>query len=150
MYRLSCPAISMLAKYINPNYLPYIAFLTTTIAVGFLRGFIQNSPKDGFFGNPVWWQNYRIIHSISFIISAQEQHGPILINSIIIYYNILYYKFNSYWYFTHFSVHCKFFHIHGQAYLFLNLYLKLNILNLHPYFLIYLYYFLFQYSSFLE
>lgn len=61
-------AISMIAKYIDPNYLPYMAFFTTTIALGFLRGFIQNSPKVGFFGNPVWWQNYRIIHSINFAI----------------------------------------------------------------------------------
>jgi hypothetical protein len=59
-------AISMLAKYIDHDYLPYMAIFTTMISLGFLRGFILNSPKVGFFGNPVWWQNYRIIHSINF------------------------------------------------------------------------------------
>lgn len=59
-------AISMLAKYIDINYLPYMAILTTIISLWLLRGFIKNSPKVGFFGNRVWWQNYRIIHSINF------------------------------------------------------------------------------------
>jgi len=59
-------AISMLAKYIDINYLPYMAILTTIFSLGFLRGFITNSPKVGFFGNPAWWENYRIIHSINF------------------------------------------------------------------------------------
>jgi hypothetical protein len=59
-------AISMLAKYIDTNYLPYMAIFTTMISLGFLRGFLLNSPKVGRFGNKVWWQNYRIIHSINF------------------------------------------------------------------------------------
>jgi hypothetical protein len=59
-------AISMIAKYIDHNYLPYMAIFTTMISLGFLRVFILNSPKIGFFGNPIWWQNYRIIHSINF------------------------------------------------------------------------------------
>ena len=59
-------AISMLAKYIDINYLPYMAILTTIISLWLLRGFITNSPKVGFFHNRVWWQNYRIIHSINF------------------------------------------------------------------------------------
>tara|TARA_B110000444_G_scaffold110151_1_gene104048 strand:- start:6005 stop:6340 length:336 start_codon:yes stop_codon:yes gene_type:complete len=59
-------AISMIAKYIDINHLPFMAIFTSMISLGFLRGFILNSPKIGRFGNVVWWQNYRIVHSINF------------------------------------------------------------------------------------
>ena len=59
-------AISIFAKIININYLPIIAIFTSIISLSFLRGFILNSPKTGFFDNKVWWQNYRIVHSFNF------------------------------------------------------------------------------------
>tara|TARA_Y100000741_G_scaffold131724_1_gene99182 strand:- start:4901 stop:5245 length:345 start_codon:yes stop_codon:yes gene_type:complete len=59
-------AISIFAKTININYLPFMSIFTSIISFGFLRGFIFNTPKIGFFGNKVWWQNYRIIHSFNF------------------------------------------------------------------------------------
>lgn len=58
--------IAILAKNINVNYLPIMAIFTCIISLGFLRGFIHNFPKTGFFGSKVWWQNYRILHSINF------------------------------------------------------------------------------------
>ena len=58
--------ISIIAKIINVNYLPIMAIFTSLIAISFLRGFILNYPKIGFFGGEVWWQNYRIIHSFNF------------------------------------------------------------------------------------
>ena len=59
-------SISFIAKMININYLPMIAIFTSIISLSFLRGFILNSPKTGFFGSKVWWQNYRILHSFNF------------------------------------------------------------------------------------
>ena len=58
--------IAILAKIINVNYLPIMAIFTSIISLSFLRGFILNSPKTGFFGSKVWWQNYRILHSFNF------------------------------------------------------------------------------------
>lgn len=59
-------AISIFAKIIDVNYLPIMAIFTSIISLGFLKGFLLNSPKIGFFGSKVWWQNYRIIHSFNF------------------------------------------------------------------------------------
>ena len=59
-------AISIFAKIINVNYLPIMAIFTSIISLSFLRGFILNSPKTGFFGSKAWWQNYRILHSFNF------------------------------------------------------------------------------------
>ena len=58
--------IAILAKIINVNYLPIMVIFTSIISLSFLRGFILNSPKTGFFGSKVWWQNYRIFHSFNF------------------------------------------------------------------------------------
>ncbi len=58
--------IAILAKIINVNYLPIMAIFTSIISLSFLKGFILNSPKTGFFGSEVWWQNYRILHSFNF------------------------------------------------------------------------------------
>lgn len=59
-------AISMIARNIPANYLPIMALFTSIISIGFLRGYLLNTPKIGAFGNKVWWQNYRIIHSFNF------------------------------------------------------------------------------------
>lgn len=58
--------IAIVAKIINVHYLPIMAVFTSLIAISFLIRFIVNSPKRGFFGNKVWWRNYRIIHSFNF------------------------------------------------------------------------------------
>ena len=58
--------IAILAKIINVNYLPIMAVFTSIISLSFLRGFILTTPKTGFFGSKVWWQNYRILHSFNF------------------------------------------------------------------------------------
>lgn len=63
---LSRIAISIISRNININYLPIMSIFTSIISLSFLRGFIINHPKIGFFGNKVWWQNYRIIHSFNF------------------------------------------------------------------------------------
>ena len=59
-------SIAIIAKIINIKYLPILAIFSSIISLSFLRGFILNYPKTGFFGSKVWWQNYRIIHSFDF------------------------------------------------------------------------------------
>lgn len=59
-------SIAIIAKTITTNYLPYMAIITSIISLGFLRGYLLNSPKIGFFGNKVWWQDYRILHSFNY------------------------------------------------------------------------------------
>ena len=60
--------LTLLAKYINTKYLPYLSIITLLIALGFLKNYItyKNSEK-GFFGNKVWWNNYRLIHSFFYL-----------------------------------------------------------------------------------
>tara|TARA_B110000902_G_C14050390_1_gene491455 strand:- start:330 stop:674 length:345 start_codon:yes stop_codon:yes gene_type:complete len=58
-----------IAKIINVNYLPYYGLITLIISVMFLKNYINNSNfETGFFGNRVWWNNNRLIHSLLFFI----------------------------------------------------------------------------------
>ena len=57
-----------IAKIININYLPYYGVITLIISVMFLKNYINNFPKTGFFGNRVWWNNNRLIHSLLYFI----------------------------------------------------------------------------------
>ena len=58
-----------IAKIINVNYLPYFGILTLFISIMFLKNYINNSNfKTGFFGNKVWWNNNRLIHSFLYFI----------------------------------------------------------------------------------
>lgn len=61
--------LSLLAKKINPTYLPIMGLFTIFISINFLINFINNKNYDkGFFGNYVWWNNYRIIHALTYAI----------------------------------------------------------------------------------
>ena len=58
-----------IAKIININYLPYYGVITFIISVMFLKNYINNSNfETGFFGNRVWWNNNRLIHSLLYFI----------------------------------------------------------------------------------
>jgi len=57
-----------IAKIININYLPYYGIITFIISGMFLKNYINNFPKIGFFGNKVWWNNNRLIHSLLYFI----------------------------------------------------------------------------------
>tara|TARA_B100001093_G_C26844233_1_gene1021996 strand:+ start:1770 stop:2108 length:339 start_codon:yes stop_codon:yes gene_type:complete len=66
-------ALALIAKYININYLPFFAIITTIISIGFFINFIKHNPNDkGFFGNKVWWNNYRLIHSFNFALFSLQ------------------------------------------------------------------------------
>lgn len=58
-----------IAKIININYLPYYGVITLIISVMFLKNYINNyNFETGFFGNKVWWNNNRLIHSLLYFI----------------------------------------------------------------------------------
>ncbi len=56
--------LSILAKIIQPKYLPIMGIFTSFISISFFINFIKY--KKGFFGSYVWWNNYRLIHSFSY------------------------------------------------------------------------------------
>tara|TARA_B110000444_G_scaffold22617_1_gene18744 strand:- start:3578 stop:3913 length:336 start_codon:yes stop_codon:yes gene_type:complete len=58
--------IAIIAKIIDVKYLPVMAIVTSFISIVFFKNFVVNAPKTGFFGNTVWWQNYRIIHFFNY------------------------------------------------------------------------------------
>lgn len=60
-----------IAKNININYLPYYGFITLIISIMFFKNYIKYFHKNiniGFFGNKVWWNNNRLIHSLLYFI----------------------------------------------------------------------------------
>ena len=56
------------AKIVPVNYLPYFSIITLIISLSFLKNYINNEPKIGFFGSKVWWSNYRIIHAFNYFV----------------------------------------------------------------------------------
>jgi hypothetical protein len=60
--------LAYFAKNIPSYYLPFFSLLTFVIGVQFIRHYIKNEPKIGFFGSNVWWENYRLIHGIDFLL----------------------------------------------------------------------------------
>lgn len=59
--------IAIIIKYINIKYLPLLSLPTLIISFSFFRNYINYKQNDkGFFGGKVWWNNYRLIHAITF------------------------------------------------------------------------------------
>ena len=55
------------AKIIDIKYLPYMALLTSVISITFFINFMKHKSGDrGGFGNKVWWNYYRLVHSFLF------------------------------------------------------------------------------------
>ena len=58
-------SIALIAKNLDVDYLPIMAIFTSIISLGFFNAYLKNS-RVGFFGGDVWWNNYRLVHSIIF------------------------------------------------------------------------------------
>ena len=59
--------LALIAKVIDPVYLPFMAILTIFISIGFFINFIKYKKNSkGFFGGKVWWNNYRLVHSFCY------------------------------------------------------------------------------------
>ena len=63
-------ALTALAKYIPPHYLPYLGLVTLAIAIGFLylyfTGKRQTGPETQ--GAPIWWMKFRALHGLLYLL----------------------------------------------------------------------------------
>ena len=65
-------AFVVVAKYVNPNYLPYLGILALIPAIGFISIYLGDYRKTGreVFGNKIWWNDLRPIHASLYILFA--------------------------------------------------------------------------------
>ena len=62
----------IIAKYISINYLKYLGYLALVPAIGFIYIYLTGTRKTGaeVFGEKIWWNNLRPIHSILYFLFA--------------------------------------------------------------------------------
>ena len=62
----------VIAKYINAKYLKYLGYIALLPAIGFMYIYLTGSRKTGaeVFGEKIWWNNLRPIHSILYFLFA--------------------------------------------------------------------------------
>ena len=76
LFLIGCVGIRSLfviiAKYINTKYLKYLGYLALVPAVGFIYIYLTGTRKTGaeVFGEKIWWNNLRPIHSILYFLFA--------------------------------------------------------------------------------
>jgi len=76
MFLFGCVGIRSLfviiARYINTKYLKYFGYLALVPAIGFIYIYLTGTRKTGaeVFGEKIWWNNLRPIHSILYFLFA--------------------------------------------------------------------------------
>jgi len=62
----------IIAKCINTKYLKYLGYLALVPAIGFIYIYLTGTRKTGaeVFGEKIWWNNLRPIHSILYFLFA--------------------------------------------------------------------------------
>jgi len=62
----------IIARYINTKYLKYLGYLALAPAIGFIYIYLTGTRKTGaeVFGEKIWWNNLRPIHSILYFLFA--------------------------------------------------------------------------------
>ena len=62
----------VIAKYINTKYLKYLGYLALLPAIGFMYIYLTGARQTGAetFGEKIWWNNLRPIHSILYFVFA--------------------------------------------------------------------------------
>ena len=76
MFLIGCIGIRSLlviiAKYSNTKYLKYLGYLALLPAIGFMYIYLTGSRKTGdeVFGEKIWWNNLRPIHSLLYFLFA--------------------------------------------------------------------------------
>ena len=94
----------IMVKNINKNYLPYLGLLALIPATGFLYIYLGGYRKKGgeTFGQKIWWNNLRPIHSILYLIFAylainksNHSYKPLLLDVIIGLISFLFYHYRS-------------------------------------------------------
>ena len=91
------------AKNINVNYLPYLGYLGILPALGFFHIFVFGKRKSGgeTFGQKIWWNNLRPIHSALYFIFAylainknKKAYIPLLIDVIFGFISFIVYHYS--------------------------------------------------------
>jgi hypothetical protein len=59
--------LAYFAKYLRGYYLLVFSLITFIIGIQFIKNYITNSPNVGFFGSDVWWENYRLVHGLNYL-----------------------------------------------------------------------------------
>ena len=76
MFLIGCIGVRSLfviiAKYVNTQYLKYMGYIALLPAIGFIYIYLTGSRKTGpeTFGEKIWWNNLRPIHSILYFLFA--------------------------------------------------------------------------------
>ena len=82
----------VIAKKVDKKYLPYLGYLAILPAIGFAYIYIFGKRKTGgeTFGQKIWWNNLRPLHSILYFIFAylalkksNNAYIPLLLDVII-------------------------------------------------------------------
>ena len=62
----------LIAKFINPRYLPYLGFLALFPALGFILLYLFDLRKVGaeVLHNKIWWNNLRPVHGCLYLLFA--------------------------------------------------------------------------------
>jgi len=62
----------IIARYINVKYLKFLGYLALLPAIGFIYIYLTGTRKTGaeVFGEKIWWNNLRPIHSILYFLFA--------------------------------------------------------------------------------
>jgi len=62
----------IIARYINTKYLKFLGYLALLPAIGFIYIYLTGTRKTGaeVFGEKIWWNNLRPIHSILYFLFA--------------------------------------------------------------------------------
>ena len=75
MFLIGCIGVRSLfviiAKYINAKYLKYLGYLALLPATGFMYIYLKGVRNNlGAFGEKIWWNNLRPVHSILYFLFA--------------------------------------------------------------------------------
>lgn len=64
--------LAILAKQINPKYLPYMGVLALIPALAWIYLYFSGKRQTGgeVFGDKIWWNNLRIVHALMYILFA--------------------------------------------------------------------------------
>jgi hypothetical protein len=97
-------AFILVSKNINKKYLPCLGYLALLPAIGFAYIFIFGKRKSGgeTFGQKIWWNNVRPVHSILYltfaylaITKSNKAYIPLLIDVIIGLSGFIFYHYNN-------------------------------------------------------
>ena len=77
--------LTMIYAYINTKYKPLIKFIYLVLALLFIYRFVHFTTKErGGFGNKVWWNNLRMVHSVMYVAFIVTDDIRVLLLNVIL------------------------------------------------------------------